>query len=247
MTREDLKTLIAANRQALQFLDGQVKELNSLVNLNAAQEAEDEAKVRPFFYGVVDENDEPGISLNHSNDDDEVGLEDLHRFQGFVRIHEDAPFVWTGLLATMRQNVGDNRSQKFFRGIYAANSAIYMGGLQLGFTDVGAGRALFQAELGNENTGSGGDQLLAPSMYEVVQTYSGQQSYSDGGQREFGCNAPGHGPSDFFHLPSEMLLPSSGVIQVDAIPSFLYQQGDLTSTDDYRLFICLLGYKILGD
>lgn len=252
MDREALKAMIASNKQSLALLDKQLAELQQLQAFSAEEDLLASAKEHPFFYAAVGDDKEPGIPLDVYNQAGSTGNEagdalDHQIFSGLIRLHEDAPFVWTGIL-TARMIGGRlvSRRHTMYQSIYDSWNSV--GALRLGFIDEGSGRTLYQAEENGANAVNGGGELLASSVYDVDRILRPQRiAPAAGDPRNGGCHAPGHGPSSHFQLPSEMLLPASGVVRVNVSVPIFFTRDESRRVDGERAFVGLIGYKIFGD
>ena len=163
-------------------------------------------------------------------------------------INSDAPFVWTGIMATARYEVdqsetgpGETVSYKSLQGppsndvFGSLREESQFPEVRLGFVEAGSGRQLFQAQE-NENTGA----LLSSELFNTVRLFERSYIFA-------GVDAPGHGPNESFQLPAKTVLSANDVLYIDAQASFFNFVADSGTKYPLRVFVTLLGYKIFGD
>jgi hypothetical protein len=289
MTPDQIRALqeaVDANKRMLQVLDGRLEELSRLEKMRHLEQpwgwlGEDMGR-QPYFYGAVSSdlteqsnsgNLTPGILVTTQSKSPPFilpsGAEDDTRFTGMVQIQEDAPFVWTHIMATGRvevpyedeqlvqENQQPSRTQPFpfvsLSGLSPAGNSLFPK-FDLGFVERGSGRVLFESQradrllAGNPNDKN---QLLPSTLFDTQRVF-----FANGGSNAnvegVSAAAPGHGPSSAFELPAEVLLPQSGTVEVQVRPLGLWNQAqDLGGGVSLRLafyvYVTLCGYKILEE
>ena len=236
--RAKVKEVLAAERRTLQLLDGQIVELEALLSEEDAPDAQNAAKVHPYFYGVMGSDGQPGIILNDGDaQGPRTGIGNPIVFEGVAQIQEDAPFVWTHILLT--QNVLN--SQPLFASVQGMSSLQLASLLEVGFIDNGSGRVLFQADRNNAV-----GEFLSTPFFDTLREYEADEPDRVAGSTlcRPGAYAQGHGPNAAFELPAEVVLPASGAVTVQVKPALFDLDNDLTAV---RVYVALLGYKIFGD
>jgi len=242
--RADLVEALRANRRMCALLDREVRELEVLLQEDDLPDGGE----YPTWFGAIGADGNPGFLIGDV-DTTPLGFAtfetDGRHFQGRIQLDSDAPFVWTGVLATARWALEQNTTpavlQAAYQGIQGGHG---VGGnlrddqfpdIRLGFVEAGSGRELFQAQ---ENAQTG--VLLSSEMLNTQRLYGAFQN--------MGATAPGHGPNEPFMLPSKTVLPANDVIFVDAQAAYFNMGPPLFPSNlPLRLFVTLLGYKIFGD
>lgn len=233
-----LSEMLKANRRMNALLARQVQELEVLL----AEDTLPDGGEYPTWYGVVGNDGEPGFLIG---DENPVGtgttptLDNRH-FQGRVVIDSDAPFVWTGILATARYARDANTTPTVMaRSYQGIQGGAGVGGnttdddfpdIRLGFVEAGSGRELFQAQEDAQ-----GGVLLSSEMFNTQRIYGSYDNVE--------ASAPGHGPNEAFQLPAKTVLSANDVILINAQASFFNFLG----VEPLRLYVTLLGYKVFGD
>jgi hypothetical protein len=288
MTPDQIRALqeaVDANKRMLQVLDGRLQELSELEKMRHLEQPwgnlGEEMGRQPYFYGVIssdpaennpDGETTPGILIVENRRDDVFspasiyGAERDKRFSGIVQIQEDAPFVWTHIMAT--GVIEYEYDEQLFPGVdvpgidvptpFSSLSGIYPQSVQggfpfpkfdIGFVETSSGRVLFESQradrflAGNPNDKN---QLLPIAFFDTQRGYFPNGLSSDNVQG-VSAGAPGHGPSSAFELPAEVLLPQSGTVEVQVRPLNLWNfAGDGTRLS-YRIYVTLCGYKILEE
>ncbi len=245
-----LQQRIEINKRQLEVLDLEIKELKKLQFVNKLPTPESDG-VHPYLYSVVGRDGLPGILIDRNVTQPPVsGINPRTFFEGIVRIHADAPFIWTHVASTYKLSedllivdtggnvIAQNQPSRQYQSLVVGatqNRQAFIPPINLGFIDSSSGRVFFQseeqqAEVGGSETKG---ELTPGSVFDVTKNL-GYYSNIDG--------APGHGPCNFFELPSQTELPMNGTIRVQAQPTVWNQDdGNVTA----RLMVSLLGYKIL--
>lgn len=241
-----LTEALRANRRTCALLERQIRELEVLCR----QDVLPDGGEYPTWYGAVGTDGKAGFRVG---DDSQSGytswLDDNRQFQGRVVIDSDAPFVWTGILATTRYDLrqtdeyGTTRETVSYKSLQNAPSNSVYGSptersqypdIRLGFVDAGSGRELFQAQQ-DDKVGA----LLSPELFNTFRIFERDSALS-------GVDAPGHGPNQAFALPAKTVLAANDVVLINAQASF-FNFAPEGSLFPLRVYVTLLGYKIFGD
>lgn len=248
-----LQQRIDSNKKSLQVLDAQISELEKLKYVNELPAPEEDG-VHPYFYGAVGADGEPGVLVPFSvNEPEKSGINPRAYFEGIIRTHADAPFIWTHLGITYRFGlidgivdrggnlVGLNNPNAQNNSV--ANPAAYnsvttapMPSFNIGLVDSSSGRYFFQAEEQQVNFGGSETKGEVPPglIPDTVKNLTVSANIE---------GAPGHGPSSLFEIPAQTEIPMNGTVRVLVQPS----NYNLFRTASLRVFVTLLGYKILVD
>lgn len=241
---------VEVNKRELEVLDAEIAELKKLEYVTQLTTPEEDG-VHPYLYSVIGADGLPGILIPGSLlEPGKSGIVPRTFFEGVVPIHADAPFIWTHTAATYLfwrdsdyVDTGGNVIQPNFPNAQyqslctpqTQNHSAGFPSINLGFIDSASGRVFFQSE--EQQTGIGGSETkgeLTPGSVFDTHKILGYFSNIDG--------APGHGPNNLFELPAQTELPMNGTIRVLAQPGFYnFSQGRIS----FRVFVSLLGYKIL--
>ena len=102
MQEKDLKDQLSATRRLLQLASEKRKALQRRVSL--LREMNNPGVGRePFFYSAIDSDEEPGIVISQDFDPSNfLGSDNRQRFTGFIKINDDAPFIWTHVGVALR-------------------------------------------------------------------------------------------------------------------------------------------------
>ncbi|RLC32859.1 hypothetical protein DRH13_00925 [Candidatus Woesebacteria bacterium] len=243
---------LETNKRQLELLDVEIKELQKLKFVNKLPTPEEDG-VHPYLYSVIGTDGLPGILIdNFPNEIAKSGQAPRTFFEGIIRVHADAPFIWTHTATTasfwrdtnnvdtggniIPLNVPNSQFQSIMNG-QSANHATQSPTYNLGFIDSSSGRVFFQSEQqqaqvgGSETKG----ELTPGSVFDTNKTLTYFTNIE---------GAPGHGPCNFMENPAQTELPMNGTIRVLAQPSVFNQDGGRIS---FRVYVSLLGYKILED
>lgn len=233
---EELKNLVASNKRLLQHLDAQIDYLRLKLEVDRS----DKHGRMPFFYSAVGEDGENGILL---------GPAPNREFVGRISIEEDAPFVWTHVLAAQRftspvSTVGDRGFMSIWNGAGGAPAKNPLN-VDLGFIEEGSGRILYQSERQNPVSGPDDTGLLVSG---AVFDSTGMHPAGLGG---FAASvvtqwAGGKGPNFAKELPAEVVLPANDVVSIRAKPQAIDTGGADSASRSPRLYVTLVGYKVLA-
>lgn len=235
---------LRANRRMNALLERQIRELEILLEDDVLPDGGE----YPTWYGAVGADGRPGFLIGDL-DTTPLGFatpnNDGRVFQGRVVIDSDAPFVWTGILATARYALDQNTVPAIMQASYQGiQGGAGVGGnvfddqfpdIRVGFVEAGSGRELFQAQEDGQ-TGV----LLSSEMLNTMRLY--------GSFNAMGATAAGHGPNEPFYLPAKTVLAANDVVYINAQAAFFnFGPPVLNPARPLRLYITLLGYKIFGD
>jgi hypothetical protein len=248
---EDAKALLDANKQALQVLNKKVELLEEVAN----EEGPEAWQVgrRPYIYTAVGSDGDNGILIEAEDNNYRTSLTDREVFEGRVRVQSDAPFVWTHILTGLLIEPGfestDNIGFGGIQGDGEGNTSLaslsysnYRPTINLGFIEEGSSRQLFQSDqqdLALANTKNRRGELLSPEFVNTIRFFAAWPSTS-------AVVSVGHGPNEPFSLPAECLLPANDVVTVKARPNY-WNQNERAGYRSYRVYVGLLGYKILEE
>lgn len=269
---EELKALIAANKQHLQLLNQQVKLLEDEVAGDSGYGYWEAGKY-PYFYGAVDQADEPGIPCVDTdapggppsvNPAGPVSAEvDNRTFEGRIKIQSDAPFVVTHILTCQRLDIGkvsgDVVTTYAFPGLQNAFVGIQSGAPDPFTFGANAGNLASapDVDLGFIEEGSGRQLFQAERLDVSVAGNSNNKEqllsptfFNSTRLFRSGVGSDGHGPNFAFELTTETLLPPNDVVRVLVRPTFYNNFSlDASPTEPiaWRVYVAFLGYKIFGD
>jgi hypothetical protein len=267
---EQMQELVRANRRALQVLDSQeneVRQLLQLHNMSRGAQGQGVAQGRnPYFYGALGADGEPGVLLGDQTTTPpfQPTLSDWTRrhWTGTVQIQNDAPFVWTHLAVTGAFQVdvtsdadASFRSISQFVSVAGSSRTVTpperFPRVDLGFVETGSGRVLLQARRVDPQRNLEEAPLLPPGLFDTQRLFEINVTPTSQFAANYTVSDQGHGPSSFFPLPDEVLLPVNGVVEVSAHPRGQYNEslaGEGVSVRiSPRVYVTLIGYKILED
>jgi len=269
-----LKERIELNRKNLEVLDHKIEELEKLKFVSSLPVPERDG-CHPFFYQAYGERyldvtsgetmeSAPGIHVPFvDSQPPQSGIVPRRVFEGTIQIDADAPFIWTHVGATYRREfvtsirdqgghlIPHNTYGEKFQSVsnpvlinqetipaFTNDPPIF----NIGLLDSASGRYFFQAE--EQDVNIGGSETrgeLPPGALLDFNKNLGVFANIEG--------APGHGPCNLVELPAQTELPISGTMRVQVQPTQFNRNWTLTADvhPSYRVFVVLLGYKILVD
>lgn len=236
---ESLKNALAANRRSLQLLDTYIEQLKSI--LDDGDEAYDELDGDPYFYGALGQDGENGIPLGF----DDTTLPSV----GLIQIQNDAPFVWTHVMACQRYTnvpaaqVVLTPSVMGFTSVWgpsAINVQLQMPNVNFSIVEEGSGRVLFGAQrLNTTSLMPQAEHFLQPATFEsagLFYAFPGESTCEWSG---------GHGPQTVMALPRRVTLPVNDVLTIRAQPlRVVNADAGVQNNYEARMYITLLGYKV---
>ena len=221
----------------------------------------EEEGVHPYFYGVVGDDQLPGVLIPFiPNEETKSGIAPRKHFDGIIRTHADAPFIWTHLATTFRAYrseshtdqgghlIESNQRTNAYQSLFnpGAASSVVFPNFDIGIEDTSSGKIFFQAD--SQRTGPSNELafgvlpssvqkgLLPPGMIANTHNNLAPIINIDG--------ASGHGPNQLFELSAQTELPMNGTFRVIVRPSF-WNPGGVGDHSSFRVFVSLVGYKIL--
>lgn len=266
-----LQEMQASNRRMVQELDAYIADLKQAAALHALSSnspgnqgvAEGQS---PYFYGAIGRDGQPGVIIGDQAEQPTfaplIGAEPRRNWYGNIQIQNDAPFVWTHLMATacVETKYSRTANPEQFPTTYGAFGAINGSGrprgsrtlprLDIGFTETSSGRVLYQSNRFDPPTTSG--ELLPAALFDTMREFQIRGSNAAvSGAAFYSAMDSGHGPSTLFELPAEVLIPKNGVVEValqtlGIYNDFLNTEGSYASQLP-RVFVTMLGYKIIEE
>lgn len=264
-----LTEMIAANERMLSTLTDAENELRQVLRMhelarNAPGNQGVEEGRNPYFYGAQGEDGLPGILVGDQviapTFNPALSAEPARHWKGTVRIQSDAPFVWTHTLMTASFQVDYRSPTVPLTSTY--NGFVSLSGLgintfsqrmprfDVGFTEVGSGRVLYQAQRFEPPDVTG--QLVPASMFDVMRLYCPLVAPRGTAVTQYTVSDMGHGPSTPFELSNEVQLSANDVVEVSLRPLGPYNggaegSGELSYRYQPRVFVTLLGYKLVEE
>lgn len=235
--RAEIKEMLDAEKRTLKLLDARMKDLEVMLADEAMPDWQRAAKRHPYIYSAIGNDGLAGIPLVDFNGEEETTqFKAAQVFEGLVTLQSDAPFIWTHIMC-MQQNF-----DKQYASIQNSDEIGFTALQELGFIENGSGRVLFQADRENQV-----GELLSVPFFDTYRLYTADEPNDNTGATVFrpGAYAQGHGPNAAFELPAETALPMNGSLTVQVRPA-MYNIADNAFADE-RLYVSLLGYKVLGD
>jgi len=261
--------MLAANERMLSTLTDAENELRRVLRMhelarNAPGNQGVEEGRNPYFYGVQGADGQPGILVGDQTATPPfnalLDAEPARHWMGTVRIQSDAPFVWTHTLMTaafqidtVDPDVGNSSQFGYFLSVSGAGFdrqfVERMPRFDVGFTEAGSGRVLYQAQRFEPPEVTG--QLVPSSLFDVMRLFQLNVPPTAQFSTSYTVADQGHGPSTYFENPHEVLLSANDVVEVSVRPlgeyNFFTDRDPTFQRISPRVFVTLLGYKLVEE